>query len=167
MALLCVFLAAACVFDHRRRKIPNALVAVMAATGILIRCRGSGIGGAAVFLAGSLPVMVCLYPFFKIGALGAGDVKLFGVTAGFLPLSKIWIFSFVSLLIAAIFSLVKLVRTRCFRERFRVLFAYLKEVGASGSASLYPLSGEEREKFTVPLAGAVTLSVLLFLGGAY
>lgn len=167
MALLCLFLATACVFDHRGRKIPNGLVAVMAATGILIRCRGSGIGGVVIFLAGSLPVMACLYPFFKIGALGAGDVKLFGVTAGFLPLPKIWVFSFVSLLIAAIFSLVKLVRTGCFRERLHVFFAYLMETGDSGRISLYPLSLAEREKFTVPLAGSVTLSVLLFLGGVY
>lgn len=167
MALLCVFLAAACVFDHCGRRIPNGLIVVMAAAGILLRCRGSGIGGAAVFLAGALPVMALLYPFFKIGALGAGDIKLFGVTAGFLPLQKIWVFSFVSLLIAASFSLIKLVRKKCFRERFRVFFLYLKEIGENGRISRYPLSGEEREKCTIPLAGSVALSVLLFLGGAY
>lgn len=140
---------------------------MMAAAGMIVRCRGSGIGGAAAFLAGALPVMVFLYPFFKIGALGAGDIKLFGVTAGFLPLQKIWVFSFVSLLIAALFSLVKLIRKKCFRERLRVFFFYLKDIAESGSVSPYPLSGEERKKFTIPLAGSVALSVLLFLGGAY
>lgn len=167
MLYLCLFLAAACIFDHCRRRIPNWLIGMMALAGMIFRCRGSGPGGAAAFLAGSLPVMICLYPIFKIGALGAGDIKLFGVTAGFLPLRKIWIFSFVSLLIAAIFSLVKLVRNKCLMERLRKLFGYLKKVADNGRAGCYPMSGEEREKFSVPLAGAVTLSVLLLLGGAY
>ncbi|MCM1190116.1 MAG: A24 family peptidase [bacterium] len=166
MAVLCAFLAAACIYDHCRRRIPNYLTVMMAAAGIMIRCRESGIGGIAFFLAGALPVMFFLYPFFRIGALGAGDVKLFGVTAGFLPFQKILLFSFVSLLIAAIFSLFRIIRKKCIRERFQTLCDYARDVAGSKRLCLYPLP-KDRESATVPLAGPILLGVLLLLGGVY
>lgn len=166
MAVLCAFLAVACVYDHCRRRIPNFLIIMMAAAGVALRCRETGFEGVLLFLAGALPVMALLYPFFRIGTLGAGDVKLFGITAGFLPFRKIFLFSFVSLLIAAIFSLFMLLRKKCIRERFAVLLAYVREVAGNGSFCLYPLP-KEGETAAIPLAGPVTLSVLLFLGGVY
>ena len=49
-------------------------------------------------------VIALLYPLFKISAVGAGDVKLLGAAAGYFPFEKIFLFAFVSLLIAAIIS---------------------------------------------------------------
>lgn len=139
---------------------------MMAAAGVALRYREAGIGGAGSFFAGALPVMVLLYPLFRIGTLGAGDVKLFGVTAGFLPFQKILLFSFISLLIAAIFSLFRLLRKKCVRERFAILAAYVRDVAGSGSFHPYP-APKKGEAAVIPLAGPVMLSVLLLLGGVY
>lgn len=167
MAVLCVFLATACGFDYRKGRIPNALILLMAVAGAMVRCREEGVGGILAFLAGGLPVMLLLSPFFRVGALGAGDVKLFGVTAGFLPFEKILFFSFFSLLIAAIFSVLKLWKKRCGRERLRILLDYLAEFADSGKLRAYPGSAGEKTTVTVRLSGPVLFSVLPFLGGVY
>ena len=66
----------------------------MTAVGVLIRWQKEGIGGLCAYVGAVLLMGAFLYPFFRIGALGAGDVKLFGVTAGYLPFEKIFYFSF-------------------------------------------------------------------------
>lgn len=66
--------------------------------------------GALWYLGQAVLVMAVLYPFFKTGGLGAGDVKLMGVTAGYLPAEKILGFLFCSLLVAALISLFKILR---------------------------------------------------------
>lgn len=167
MAVLCVFLAIACGFDYRRGRIPNALILWMAVVGAGIRCRGEGPGGILAFLAGMLPVMFLLYPFFRIGALGAGDVKLFGVTAGFLPFGKILFFSFFSLLIAAIFSVLKLWKKRRMRERLKILLGYLADLACGAGLRAYPGFEGGEPDLTVRLSGPVLFSIVLFLGGVY
>lgn len=143
------------------------MLLLMIAAGTALRCREAGILGIPVFLAGALPVMGFLYPFFRVGALGAGDVKLFGVTAGFLPFKKILLFSFFSLLIAAAFSIFKLLKKRCVGERLYRLMIYLKNIVCSGTVDVYPGAIGGEEAMTVCLAGPVLLSVLLLWGGVY
>ena len=74
-------------------------------------------GTGVTYVLSILLMIFLLYPFFKLGALGAGDVKLLGICAGFLQYDKILQFLFFSLLAAAIFSLIKLIRERSAGER--------------------------------------------------
>lgn len=167
LAVLCALLTAACGFDYCKRRIPNCLIVMMAAVGFASRYGKEGMSGIFAYAGETLLVMALLYPFFKIGTLGAGDVKLFGVTAGYLPFKKILFFSFVSMLIAAIISLFKLLRKRNLKERLSILFVYLINTADSRNLGAYPSFGEPKEAATVCLSGPVFLSVLLFLGGAY
>ena len=86
--LLTGLLLAACVADVRARRIPNALV-----LGIL----GAGVGCAALagapapYAAGVQPAvtgallgLAAWLPLYALGALGAGDVKLFAAAAAWL-----------------------------------------------------------------------------------
>ena len=82
LAALCVFLAAACSFDYRDRRVPNGLILLMAAVGMAWRFWGGGPWGAVSYAGKAALLMALLYPFFKIASVGAGDVKLLGVTAG-------------------------------------------------------------------------------------
>ena len=110
LAALCVFLAAACGYDYRQRRIPNYVILGMTIAGIGWRMYDERAPGALWYLGQAVLVMAVLYPFFKTGGLGAGDVKLIGVTAGYLPAEKILGFLFCSLLVAALISLVKILR---------------------------------------------------------
>ena len=138
LAVLCAFLSTACGFDYCKNKIPNRLIVIMTVAGLLIRWKKEGIGGLCAYVGAVLLIGAFLYPFFRTGGLGAGDVKLLGVTAGYLPFEKIFCFSFVSMLIAAIFSIFQLCRRKCLKETAMVR-----------------------------LSSPALLSVLLLLGGVY
>lgn len=167
MAALCILLAAACWCDYRKKKIPNYLIAAMILAGVPWRILEEGPWAAAVFVLQTILIGGLLYPLFKIGAVGAGDVKLFGVAAGYLPFEKIFVFLFVSLLIAAIFSLVKLWQNDNFRERLHYLAEYFADVIKGSSWRLYLENGKDSPEIRLCLSGPALLSLLLYLGGIY
>ena len=111
--------------------------------------------------------MCLMYPFFRIGAVGAGDVKLLGVTAGFLPFEKILMFLFFSMLIAVIFSMIRFFKQRDAKERLEYLLGYLACIALSGRLWLYMEDAEDRRRTGICLSGPIFLSLLLYLGGAY
>lgn len=167
MGALCAFLFIACYYDYRFRRIPNALLGMMLITGLARSCFLYGIQGVLYFLLGMLILIVPLYPFFKLGALGAGDIKLFGVCAGYLSYDKILYFLFVSLLIAAIFSLIKLIIERNAKERMIYMGDYFLEVVRRGHWQLYMDNEKDCREMTIPLAGPIFCGVLLYMGGVY
>lgn len=167
MAALCVMLLAACWFDYRKRKIPNALIMIIAFLGVVLGFLSHGATGIATFVSRTILVMGLLYFLFKIGTLGAGDVKLFGVTAGYLPFEKILYFLFVSLLIAAIISLIKLLKNKNLAERLEIFMKYSADVWKSRSLKLYPAECASDSYRGICLSGPILLSLLLYLGGVY
>lgn len=167
MAVLCVLMITACGFDYCKRKIPNGLTAIVVLTGIAFRFRRDGPEGVLLYLGEAAAVTALLYSFFRIGAIGAGDVKLSGAAAGYLPFKKIFLFSFVSLLIAAIISLAKLLINKNLRERLSVFFRYVGEIAKKGTLLSYPAAGREEKSASVCLSGPMLLSLLLYLGGVY
>lgn len=166
LAVLCLLLTAACGFDYRIKKIPNALVVSAVFAGFLFRFQRDGAGGLLLYLLGAMLITAILYPLYIIGGIGAGDVKLLGAAAGYFPFERIFLFSFVSLLIAAIISLVKLLVNKNFRERLGVFFGYMKKSAGTGALCPYPAAAE-REKAGVCLSGPILLSLLLYFGGVY
>lgn len=166
MAVLCIFVAAVCLTDYRRTRIPNRMILLIFLYGLGYRYWDAGGSGAAGFLSNCILVLLLLYPLFKIGAVGAGDVKLFSVTAGCLSRQDIPCFLVSSLLIAALISLIKICRERSGKERFIFLCAYLSDVCRTGHFSLYPAAAETK-RAGVCLAGPVFLSLLLHIGGVY
>ena len=84
-ALFTLLLLVACVSDVRSRRIPNALVLLLAFSGLafslvanpILPVAGRAFGGAAVGL-------VIWLPFWMMGKLGAGDVKLFAAAGAWL-----------------------------------------------------------------------------------
>ena len=167
MAALCVMLTVACWMDYRKKKIPNLLIVTMALLGMGWRFWREGLTGMAAFLVQAVMVICLFYFLFRLGAVGAGDVKLFGVTAGFLPVKKILTFLFVSLLIAAIISLVKLCKKNYFWERLNYFAGYLSEVWKSGRWKLYLENNTDSSDVGVCLSGPIFFSLLLYLGGVY
>ncbi|MCM1192975.1 MAG: A24 family peptidase [Butyrivibrio sp.] len=167
MAVLCLLLTAACGFDYRNRKIPNGLVALTVLAGMAFRLQRDGMPGVPLYLGKAAAITALLYPIYKIGGLGAGDVKLLGAAAGYLPFGKIFLFSFVSLLIAAFISLIKLSVNKNFRERLGLFLGYLKDIAEKGALQPYPAAGKEERSAGVCLSGPMLLSLLLCLGGVY
>jgi len=167
LLFLCLLLAAACGYDYRKHRIPNYLVVLTAVLGAGWRLQDGGFPGLLGYMGQALLMMSMLYPFFKIGTIGAGDVKLLGVTAGYLPFKKILFFLFFSLLIAAIISLIKMWKKNYFKERVLYLLRYLSNVWKTGKWQLYLEEEENKSTVSICLAGPILFSVLLYLGGVY
>lgn len=167
MTVLCLLLGIACYFDYRKGKIPNILLLLMAVAGWGYCVWKGGIGGAVFFPLWSGGVMLVLYPVFKIGALGAGDVKLYGICAGCLPPDKFLFFLFFSMLIAAIISLIKMLKENNALERISYLCQYIMDVVRTGSFHLYLENQPQRQAAGICLAGPILGSLCLHLGGIY
>ena len=167
MAVLCVLLSAVCLMDYHSHRIPNRLILVILLYGLGYRYWDTGGGGLAAYLLIGTAVFLLMYPLFKIGVIGAGDVKLFSVTAGYLSWQKSFCFLFISLLIAAMISICKLVKERSGRERCQYLGSYLIQVGTAGHFKMYFDDCTQARKAGICLAGPVLISLLLHMGGAY
>ena len=166
MAALCAMLMAACWYDYRKKKIPNLLIMAVFAFGVGWHLWREGITGSLFYLGQATAVMIPMYFLFQIGVIGAGDVKLLGVTAGFLPFHKLFLFLFVSLLIAAMLSLFKLLEQKNLVNRMRHMFSYFADAIRNGW-SLYPESGMELSEAGICLSGPILVGLLLYLGGVY
>ena len=95
--------------DFYRMKISNRLIIVGLLLSLGYRIQAEGIGAVPFVLWNiSFPVIV-LYVFYLSGAIAAGDVKLFSVVGGFLHFQELMMCIIVSFLIAALFSLGKMV----------------------------------------------------------
>lgn len=167
MAILCISLIIVSVCDYMRKKIPNWMVALIFAMGMWHSFYLSGVTGAGMYILVVLAVVFSLYPFFRIGGLGAGDVKLLSVCSGYFMKRRILYFLFFSMLISVVFSIVKLFRERNVRERLAYFGEYCIDVARSGKWKLYlPKSGEERLS-GICMSGPILCSVILGLGGIY
>lgn len=167
MAFFLMLLVMACCFDYHSRRIPNWLLAIMLLVIVVNQYLEQGIETTYKSIGIMVLIMLIWYPLFRIGTIGAGDIKLFGVCSGILPLSKILSFLFFSLAIAAIFSLIRLVQKKDGRERIGYFLSYLKDVINEKQWKLYISNQKEKERVSVCMAGPVLISLLLYWGGVY
>jgi prepilin peptidase CpaA len=108
-----LLLAAACVYDIRYRRIPNVLVAILLGAGLLYavfsldaaRALGLSVAGAALGFA-------IWIPFYLVGAIGAGDVKLFAAAAAWLGPSLTWRAALIAALAGGLLAIIFLLRER-------------------------------------------------------
>lgn len=103
---LLALLAVALLSDIRERRIPNQLVV----TGLLLGLAGhawfAGIGGLTIAASGALVGLLCLLPFYALGKLGAGDVKLMAMCGAFLGPLQVAAASVASLLVGGVIGVV-------------------------------------------------------------
>ncbi len=155
--------------DLRTDRIPNGFILLGIACGIvgsLISGRGPSDILASVFLA-----FLLMYPLYKIGAFGAGDVKLFVLIGSFQNIREVAAVLAGAFVIGAGFSLVKLAVEQNGRERLQYFFSYLREICRTGHWKVY---GEDLKQdyhtycknkihFTVP----ILFSVVCRIGGLF
>lgn len=167
MAVLCVLLVISCFYDYRESRIPNLLLLGLLLAGAAENLLENGGMGSGIFLLKAAAVTALLYPFFKIGTVGAGDVKLMGICAGYFPGDRILHFLFFSMLVAAIFSLIKLWRYKNMCERLCYLGEYLTDVMQTGNWHLYLKDQRQRKVAGLCLSGPILIGALLHWGGVY
>ncbi len=109
--------------------------------------------------------VVVLYPLFKIGVLGAGDVKLCAVCAAFLENGECVPVFIRSLLVAAVIGLCKLLLLGNLKERISYLFSYAADVVLLGICKPY-WSKENmhlKKEASLRMAGPLLIGVLWYI----
>lgn len=162
-----VFLLIACYQDYKHGKIRNWLIYAGFIWSIYQRWILYGPKGLIGLVEGILCVFIITYPLFKLGMLGAGDVKLFAVCAGSMGLKEGLIFLGCTFLAAAVLSLIKMLYHRNFLQRFRYFFNYVKQAVDTRCLTMYVYYSEKHPEIHICLAGPACLSMLLYLGGLY
>jgi prepilin peptidase CpaA len=85
----------AVVFDVRTRRIPNWLTFGAAAAALAYGAWSGGLSGLGTAGAGWLAGAALFFPFFALGGMGAGDVKLLAALAAWLgPAESVWLAMF-------------------------------------------------------------------------
>jgi len=112
-----VLLVIACVTDVRWRRIPNALVLTLALTGFAFSVWVDpwlvGLGRAMGGLSLDFGIWIV---FYVIGAIGAGDVKLFAAAGAWLGPSATWRAALVGAALGGALAIAMLLRERRARQ---------------------------------------------------
>lgn len=171
LVVLIVLLFLAAVWDVYRSKIPNVIIVMCSCYGMIYMFSS---GNVWRYLPGIIFPVLVMFPLYKIGVMGAGDIKLFSVLGFYFPLMESVSCIFVAFLLGAFGSLISLIRYGNFAERITYLFSYLKECFFQGRFRYYYLdshgnqiSGFEEDKSKIHLAIPFFFSVLFHIGGVY
>ena len=165
--VLLSFLAA--VLDFYKGKIPNILILAGCCYGLI---RMIYYQDVLKSIPGIVVPVIILFPLYKIGVIGAGDIKLFAMTGFYFTFMETMFCVFSSFVLGAIFSIISFVRYANFWERMTYLFSYLKEYFLTGHFQYYysnlksdQKNYDEEYKTKIHLAIPIFLSILLHVGG--
>ena len=106
-------LVVAAIGDLRTRRIPNKLVAVLAVAGIAYSVvRVPVLPGLLQAGGGLLAGLACWLPFYALGWLGAGDVKLYAAAGAWLGPARAAEGALVGALFGAVLSLIWMMKSQ-------------------------------------------------------
>lgn len=123
--MMAAYLAGVTSADLIWQRIPNQLIMVGYLMGLMLRIIEEGAMGAVMGLLSGVATIAALYIFYMIGAIGAGDVKLFSVIGLSFGLQTMWTSAFFSLIFAGMAALAFAVRKRQLYIRFYLLFSHI------------------------------------------
>jgi len=159
-----IIAAIACVTDLRSRRISNGLVLSGLAIGLSFNLLLGGLRGVGWSLLGGLLGLALFLPFFALGGMGAGDVKLLSCLGAILGPKDLIAVALGGALIGGALALVVAAvngRLRSTLERVAELLAFWASGGLKPSPVLrLENPGTLKIPYAVPLAGG-TLLVLL------
>lgn len=134
---LIIILTVAMICDFATDKIPNEVIYIGISGWLLMVVNNRNI--SVLYLSGVqvLIAFAVTYPLFKIGALGAGDIKLFMTCACYLCGKPILPCIFISFVIGAVLGIIKLWEEDIWAERFYYFTEYIGEVVRQKKWMLY------------------------------
>lgn len=157
---LVVLALAASWFDIRERRVPNWLTLGGLAAGLALRVPG-GLEEVGFGLAGAGLCFLLALPFFLIGGLGGGDVKLLAAVGAFLGPVQIWTALFVMAMLGGAMAIISILRHGAVRQTMANLHTIFVSFGRSsfqgwrgeGSAVTLETPGVLTVPYAVAIAG--------------
>jgi|OpeIllAssembly_1097287.scaffolds.fasta_scaffold756728_2 prepilin peptidase CpaA len=116
LVILTAALLATSLTDLAHRRIPNIITYPLAACGLVCHFASAGTNGLIFALTGILAGAALLLPFYMLGGMGAGDVKLLAASGSILGPEEVLVAFLYSALIGGLYAIVVLYRHGALRE---------------------------------------------------
>jgi prepilin peptidase CpaA len=156
---------AACATDIWTRRIPNALTLVAALAGLLFHVFTSGVDGALTAAGGWGVGLIMLLPFFALGGMGGGDVKLMAALGAWLgPQETLWLAAYAGLAGGVLGVTVALARgyLRTALSNVVMMFGYWSQVGMRPVPGVTLASpGAPRLAYAIPILVGTVVTIWL------
>ncbi|MFZ5597782.1 MAG: A24 family peptidase [Bacillota bacterium] len=150
--VLVVVLSFALYQDIREGRIKNIITLPAALAGIIINTLDSGAGGLLLSVRGwVVPVLVLIF-FYRINAMGAGDIKLFAAAGALMGLHFAACSFIFSVGIGGAAALLQLLKRGIFLEKMGGVLAYFIFMAAAGTVVKYDGGADGRSRFIFSLA---------------
>ena len=166
-----LFLIAAVLTDFKRDRIYNGWILFGILGGLFFHMQEDGWYSVCSAVIPIMSPFVLLYPIYKIGALGAGDIKLFMVSGSFFKTEQLIHIIAVSFIIAAFFSLMKMISEKNCKKRMKYLLSYLLETCRTREWKPYEEDSQRNthayKSNKIHFALPICISVMLGLGGLF
>ena len=153
----------AVVWDFYKGKIPNLLIAAGLMAGIINLICYHDLRTILIHIPGMIFPIILLFPLYKIGTLGAGDIKLFSLLGVYFSFMETLFCMFGAYVIGAVIALGTLLWRKNFKERIMYLIYYMKDYFSMGYFRYYYLDKHQEEKSQIHFSLPIFLSVLLFV----
>ena len=166
-ALLLVTLTVGAWYDIREHRIPNwwCVLACVCGLGItwLRAPAGEGIWLSALYIVRLLTITAVWFPLFCLRMIGAGDVKLMALTAGFLgfrPGANVILYGF---FIGAVLAFLKMLVYRNLHQRLVFFFAYIRRLFLTKEPLPYYQASRDGKSAVIPLAACLLAGYMWYL----
>lgn len=169
MGILISVFCVAIFMDWRYYRIPNICILVGMAAGFMMTYTSYSAAGLFEAFGAAAVIFLAFYPLYLLGALGAGDVKLFmmvGCHGWYMEADRLIHYMLVTMMIAAVISTAKMAAYAESRERLFYLVRYLRKVAVTGTVDEYQID-KTQKRCVVRLSIPAFLSLLLMCAGVY
>lgn len=147
--------------DMRYYKISNLCILVGIIAGLIMTLVSYSFAGAVSAVMQTAVIFAAFYPFYALGGLGAGDIKLFMVLGCFLQRERLIGCLFAAMLIAGVASVVKMLIFEESRQRLYYLGRYIRKAAFTGAFDEYETDFTQKRsviRLSVPVLISVVLS---------
>jgi len=146
-------------YDVRYRRIPNVLVLSLLIGGFTINISFGGLNGALTSVEGLALAFLPMFLIHMFGAMGAGDVKLFGAVGSVIGVSMVPLTFVVVVMLGAVLAIYTMLRSG---TMFSTLHGVLRIfVGIMPGWEMPRFAIPPDRKHTIPYGVAIMLGSLI------
>ena len=146
-------------YDVRYRRIPNMLVLSLLIGGLTINISFGGLNGALTSLEGLALAFLPMFLIHMFGAMGAGDVKLFGAVGSVIGVAMVPMTFVVVVMLGAVLAIYTMLRSG---TMFSTLHGVLRIfVGIMPGWEMPRFAIPPDRKHTIPYGVAIMLGSLI------
>lgn len=159
LSILLILLTAAVFTDLRTHRIPNILVFPALALSLLVHTLDSGFDGLMVAGGGLAVGIAVLLPFYLVGGMGAGDVKLVGVVGSLLGPWAALVTGMATMMAGAVLGIGVILWQRC----RPLLQLYVRQITGSQGSMLH-VASVSNSTATTPRVTKIAYSPAIAVG---